>query len=73
MQEETTRANVADEQLKQRQNKLSILLQQRLDLSLSIDELIADIQSGLKLMRVYRQMKMYNDPELNPVLYNNKK
>ena len=39
---------------------------------MAIDELLDDIQKGLKLMKVYRQMKMYNDPELNPVLYNSK-
>jgi len=53
--------------------KLSILLQQQVDLSLAIDELLEDIEKGEKYMKVYRQMKMYNDPNLNPVLYNNKK
>jgi hypothetical protein len=43
------------------------------DLSLAIDELLEDIEKGDKYMKVYRQMKMYNDPNLNPVLYNNKK
>lgn len=73
MHEETTRANVDESQLKQRKQKLAILLQQREDLSLAIDELLADIENGNKYMKVYRQMKMYNDPELNPVLYNSKK
>ena len=73
MHEETTRANVDESQLKQRKQKLAILLQQREDLSLAIDELLQDIESGNKYMKVYRQMKMYNDPELNPVLYNSKK
>jgi len=73
MHEETTRANVDESQLKQRRQKLAILLQQREDLSLAIDELLQDIESGNKYMKVYRQMKMYNDPELNPVLYNSKK
>jgi hypothetical protein len=49
--------------------KLAILLDQRTDLSTAIDELIADIEHGRKYMKVYRQMKMYNDPTLNPVLY----
>ncbi|RZL32327.1 MAG: DUF4254 domain-containing protein, partial [Pedobacter sp.] len=53
--------------------KLNILLAQRDDLSLSIDELLADIQAGKKYMKVYKQMKMYNDPSLNPVLYNTTK
>jgi Protein of unknown function (DUF4254) len=49
--------------------KLNILLEQRKDLSQSIDELITDIANGNKIMKVYKQMKMYNDPLLNPVLY----
>jgi hypothetical protein len=49
--------------------KLNVLLEQRTDLSLAIDTLIEDIASGKKYMKVYKQMKMYNDPSLNPVLY----
>jgi len=49
--------------------KLDVLLAQRDDLSRSIDELLEDIQRGAKRMKVYKQMKMYNDPSLNPVLY----
>ena len=52
--------------------KLSILLEQQKDLSLAIDQLIADIEAGRKYMKVYKQMKMYNDPALNPVLYGKK-
>jgi len=73
MQEETTRTDVSEYHLLQCSEKLSILLQQQADLSLAIDELLEDIEKGDKYMRVYRQMKMYNDPNLNPVLYNNKK
>lgn len=73
MHEETLRTTLSDADLNQRKAKLSILLQQRIDLSLAIDELIEDIEKGEKYMKVYRQMKMYNDPELNPVLYNSKK
>jgi len=73
MHEETTRTNVDPAQLQQRKQKLAILLQQQKDLSLAIDELLQDIENGFKYMKVYRQMKMYNDPELNPVLYNSKK
>ena len=54
------------------QNKLNILLEQRQDLSLAIDQLLDDIESGKKYMKVYKQMKMYNDPDLNPVLYGKK-
>lgn len=53
--------------------KLNILLEQRQDLSLAIDQLLADIEAGKKYMKVYRQMKMYNDENLNPVLYAQKK
>jgi hypothetical protein len=53
--------------------KLNILLEQRTDLSTAIDDLLADISSGDKFMKVYKQMKMYNDDELNPVLYQGKK
>lgn len=49
--------------------KLDVLLDQREDLSLAIDQLIEDIEAGRKFMKVYRQMKMYNDPSTNPVLY----
>jgi hypothetical protein len=53
--------------------KLSILLEQRADLAKAIDDLLADIESGEKYMKVYKQMKMYNDETLNPVLYQGKK
>jgi hypothetical protein len=69
MQEEVNRKE-ADEAHKQKcEVKLTILLEQQVDLSTSIDELLADIEAGRKKMKVYRQMKMYNDPSLNPVLY----
>ena len=53
--------------------KLAVLLHQRNDLSTAIDELLTDIASGDKYMKVYKQMKMYNDPGLNPVLYQQQK
>lgn len=53
--------------------KLSVLLEQRDDLTSAIDTLLADIADGRKFMKVYRQMKMYNDPATNPVLYATKK
>lgn len=55
------------------QNKLDVLLSQRQDLSTAIEELLEDIGSGAKYMKTYKQMKMYNDPSLNPVLYGTKK
>ncbi|MDR1456172.1 MAG: phosphoribosylglycinamide formyltransferase [Tannerella sp.] len=55
------------------QRKLSVLLEQKQDLSTALDQLLADIGKGQKYMKVYRQMKMYNDPSLNPILYGRKK
>lgn len=52
--------------------KLDVLLAQRTDLSQAIEELLADIEAGRKYMKTYKQMKMYNDPALNPVLYGKK-
>ncbi len=52
--------------------KLDVLLEQRVDLSTAIDTLLDDISKGDKYMKVYKQMKMYNDDELNPVLRNQK-
>ena len=53
--------------------KLGVLLSQQADLSRAIEELIEDIEAGRKYMKTYKQMKMYNDPSLNPVLYAAKK
>ena len=54
------------------QRKLDILNEQLQDLSLAIRQLLDDYGNGVKKMKVYRQMKMYNDPNLNPILYNQK-
>ncbi len=54
-------------------SKLAVLLEQREDLIFAIDTLLDDIAAGRKYMKVYRQMKMYNDPATNPVLYGSKK
>ena len=69
MQEEVNRQGATEEHRMKCSNKLTVLLEQQVDLSTSIDELLTDIQAGKKKMKVYRQMKMYNDPSLNPVLY----
>lgn len=69
MQQETKRTDTTDEHRIQCQHKLNILLEQQKDLSCAIDQLLSDIQAGQKYMKVYKQMKMYNDPDLNPVLY----
>ena len=68
MNEEATRENASDTHRSACQVKLDILLEQRVDLSTAIDQLLEDIDKGTKYMKVYKQMKMYNDDELNPVL-----
>ena len=68
MQEEVNREDASTAHRKQCQDKLKVLLEQRKDLSTAIDELLADIEEGRKYMKVYKQMKMYNDDELNPIL-----
>lgn len=73
MNEEVLRKDASLAHKENCQLKLKVLLEQRADLSQSIDELLDDIQAGRKRMKVYRQMKMYNDPSLNPVLYNQHK
>jgi hypothetical protein len=69
MQEQVMRTDVSTEHKAQCQNKLNVLLEQKKDLGTAIDQLLDDIASGKKYMKVYKQMKMYNDPNLNPVLY----
>lgn len=68
MNEEATRDSASEEHRNACQTKLNILLEQRVDLSKAIDQLLQDISQGDKYMKVYKQMKMYNDDELNPVL-----
>lgn len=69
MQQEVNRTDTDENHKQQCTNKLNILLEQRVDLSSAIDQLISDIEAGRRYMKVYKQMKMYNDPALNPVLY----
>ncbi|KAA6351006.1 hypothetical protein EZS27_001569 [termite gut metagenome] len=69
MLHEVNRTNTTQEHLEVCRKKFGILQEQQKDLSLAIDQLIADIEAGKKYMKVYKQMKMYNDPALNPVLY----
>lgn len=68
MNEEVERQDASDTHKHNCQTKLSVLLEQRQDLSTAIDDLLNDIENGDKYMKVYKQMKMYNDDELNPVL-----
>ena len=73
MHEEATREDATQEHRDACEKKLDVLLEQRVDLSTAIDTLLSDIAHGDKYMKVYKQMKMYNDDELNPVLRNVKK
>lgn len=68
MQEEATRTDASEDHKQKCSAKLAVLLEQKKDLSTAIDQLIVDIEAGNKYMKVYKQMKMYNDDELNPVL-----
>jgi hypothetical protein len=69
MQEQVDRKDASAEHIAKCQAKLGVLLEQQKDLSLAIDQLLEDIEAGRKYMKVYRQMKMYNDPSTNPILY----
>ncbi|MCD8262642.1 MAG: DUF4254 domain-containing protein [Bacteroides sp.] len=69
MEQEVGRGDAAAEHIAACQAKLNILLEQRSDLSSALDQLLEDIAAGRKYMKAYKQMKMYNDPALNPVLY----
>ena len=72
MKEQAERAEATDDHRRKCAGKLAVLLEQQKDLSLAIDQLIEDIAEGRKYMKVYRQMKMYNDPSTNPILYGRK-
>mgnify|MGYP003623347685 CR=1 FL=1 len=69
MEQETLRPDASEEHKAECRKKLAVLMEQRTDLSTAIDQLLDDIAAGRKYMKVYKQMKMYNDPALNPVLY----
>jgi hypothetical protein len=69
MQEQVDRTDADEEHRERCRLKLDVLLEQQKDLSTAIDQLLEDIAEGRKYMKVYRQMKMYNDPATNPVLY----
>ena len=69
MQEQVDRQDASSDHIAKCQAKLQVLLEQQKDLSLAIDQLLEDIEAGRKYMKVYRQMKMYNDPATNPILY----
>jgi hypothetical protein len=69
MREQVERKDVDQEHIQKCQNKLNVLLDQKVDLSQSFDDFMQDISQGKKRVKVYRQMKMYNDEKLNPALY----
>lgn len=73
MREQAERTDVNENHLANSRAKLAVLLEQREDLTTAIDTLLEDIAAGRKYMKVYRQMKLYNDPTTNPVLYAKKK
>jgi hypothetical protein len=72
MEEEANRPEASAEHRATCQTKLDVLLEQQVDLSTAIEQLLNDIAAGRKYMKVYKQMKMYNDDELNPVLRSRK-
>lgn len=72
MKEQVERSDASEEHQKKCAAKLEVLLEQQADLSTAIDQLLEDIRQGHKYMKVYRQMKMYNDPATNPILYKKK-
>lgn len=72
MKEEANRDSASEQHRQACNQKLQVLLEQRKDLSSAIDDLLDDISKGKKYMKVYKQMKMYNDDELNPMLYSKK-
>ncbi len=72
MNEQTERKDVTEEHLAKCMSKLAILLEQNTDMQLAFDQLMEDILYGERKMKVYRQMKMYNDATLNPMLYQKK-
>lgn len=69
MNEEAIRQDASYEHRSKCKIKRDILLEQRVDLSMAIDHLLADLENGIKFMKVYKQMKMYNDEDTNPMLY----
>ena len=73
MKEQAERTDASEEHKEKCQATLNVLLEQQVDLSTAIDQLLEDIEAGRKYMKVYRQMKMYNDTSTNHILYSNKK
>ena len=73
IKEQVDRTGVSEEHAQKCQLKYNVLLEQEVDMTRSYSELLEDIEAGRRVVKVYRQMKMYNDESLNPILYQNKK
>ena len=73
MEEQTKRTDATPDHIARCQSKLALLMEQRNDMRAAFDELMEDIGNGSRRFKVYRQVKMYNDPSLNPVLYKQSK
>lgn len=69
MQEQVRRTDASPEHVSKCESKLAVLSEQKTDMQLAFDEMMEDIGNGNRRFKVYRQMKMYNDPSLNPMLY----
>jgi hypothetical protein len=70
--EEARRASATEAHRQRNRDRLALLEEQRVDLAAALDALFSDIAAGRRRFKLYRQLKMYNDPELNPVVYNRK-
>jgi len=73
MEEQTKRTDAAPDHIARCQSKLALLMEQKSDMRAAFDEMMEDIGNGERRFKVYRQVKMYNDPSLNPVLYKQSK
>ena len=73
MREQVGRKDASPDHVARCRSKLNILLEQKADMQICFDELMEDLKKGIRKMKLYRQMKMYNDSSLNPILYANKK
>ena len=71
-EEETRRASATEEHRQRNRERLTLLREQRTDLAHALDALLDDVTNGRRRFKLYRQMKMYNDPELNPAVYKRK-
>jgi len=72
MQEQASRADASEDHKQKSEARLNILLEQKVDLTTAFEQLLEEYKSGAKTMKVYRQMKLYNDPATNPALYGKK-